>query len=292
MESLIRRFSAKALAILFIVMFIFPITSGAVPYRTMFESIENQGSGDELAFLTFDSFADIISGNVSSQQFSAIDVNGTFNSTGIAYDDNSYRIMFESIENQGSGDELAFLTFDSFADIISGNVSSQQFSAIDVNGTFNSTGIAYDDNSYRIMFESIENQGSGDELAFLTFDSFADIISGNVSSQQFSAIDVNGTFNSTGIAYDDNSYRIMFESIENQGSGDELAFLTFDSFADIISGNVSSQQFSAIDVNGTFNSTGIVFEPAGQPVPEPATIILFVTGLGGLAGFGRKKFKK
>ncbi len=30
----------------------------------------------------------------------------------------------------------------------------------------------------------------------------------------------------------------------------------------------------------------------GTPVPEPATILLFGSGLVGLAGFGRKKFKK
>ena len=43
---------------------------------------------------------------------------------------------------------------------------------------------------------------------------------------------------------------------------------------------------------GQIGGGDIIGGPESSPVPEPATLILLGSGLVGLAGFGRKKFKK
>ncbi len=62
-------------------------------------------------------------------------------------------------------------------------------------------------------------------------------------------------------------------------------------FAGGFSGNLS-QLPATLNNQGLSHISAYNSNSIGNPVPEPATMILFAAGLIGLAGFGRKKFMK
>lgn len=55
---------------------------------------------------------------------------------------------------------------------------------------------------------------------------------------------------------------------------------------------LGQQSFSSTSVTTTNTVDSVSDSDIGSPVPEPGTLILLGAGLVGLAGFGRKKFKK
>ena len=68
----------------------------------------------------------------------------------------------------------------------------------------------------------------------------------------------------------------------------ELYALTYNTWADVLANNISSQTFTPLDINPIFSTGGFgaLAFPTSEPpksVPEPSTLVLFVLGLGWLA---------
>jgi hypothetical protein len=89
-------------------------------------------------------------------------------------------------------------------------------------------------------------------------------------------------------------FTIMFERTTDAGAGEELAFVTFANFADLLAGSSSGSSFSQIDVASTFNTTGLASEwqmngGGNGTVPESGTLALLGLGLAALVASRRRK---
>jgi len=93
----------------------------------------------------------------------------------------------------------------------------------------------------------------------------------------------------------------QFERDANDVGGNEVAYLTYNSFADVLSNTIASNVFSALDVASTFTSTGLAFDGnqggggnnggggGNNIVPEPITATLGLMGLGVLGMASRRR---
>jgi hypothetical protein len=143
-----------------------------------------------------------------------------------------------------------------------------------------------------------EVTGLGWEAAYYNdfgTDNVGDLFTGNVSSTFGSLYTIDFTNDNAYFNDKNHGLKVYFDSSSAQV---ELWELETSVTVDYISG-LSGYQLPAGTIIAGFNDTGndsdhddlfVSLNP--NPVPEPTTMLLFGAGLVGLAGFGRKKFKK
>ncbi|GGX73452.1 PEP-CTERM sorting domain-containing protein [Saccharospirillum salsuginis] len=256
----------------------------AMPIDILLESDTDSDAGSELFLANFNDYQSLIDATVNSSSFSQLNLNSTFSSGGLAFDGSSYQLLLESDSDADAGSELFIASFDSYQNLIDGNVSSSSFSQLNLNSTFSSGGLAFDGSSYQLLLESDADSDAGSEVFMASFDSLQSLLDGTVASSSFSQLNINANFSSGGLAFDGSAYQLLLESDADSDAGSEVFLASFDSFQSLLDGTVASSSFSQLNINANFSAGGFVAYAPEDPVAvsEPATLGLLILGLGAL----------
>lgn len=256
----------------------------AGPVRLFFERDVDGQAGNELAVVSYPTFADVIANTISNTQFSQVDVDPNYSVRGVTYDGSAYRIFFERDVDGQAGNELAVVSYTTLADFVGNTVSVTQFSQIDIDPSFSIGGVTYDATGYHVLFERDIDGQAGNELALVSYASLADLIGNTTSVTQFTQIDVDPNYSVGGFAFDSgvNLYRVLFERNVDGQAGNDLAMVSYASLAALVGNTTSFTQFTQIDVDPNFSVGGMLIEAddvVGNTVDEPGTLALLATML-------------
>ena len=236
-------------------------------YNLFLESNDDQPSGSEVFLTEFDSFGDLLNGNFSGA-FSFLNIGAGFSAGGLAFDGSQYHLLLESNDDRAAGSEVFMVGFNSYDDLLAGNANGT-FSQLNIGSSFSAGGLAFDGSQYHLLLESNDDRTGGSEVFMASFGSYDDLIDSNFSGS-FSQLNIGATFSAGGLAFDGQQYQLLLESDDDRPSGSEVFMASFDSFGDLLDGNIASGTFSQINIGTNFSSGGLVARASA--IPEPSVL--------------------
>ncbi len=259
--------------------------ASASTFHVMFESdLDLPAGSSELAILSYNSIADIVSNTPFSSVFTDLGVSDGYSTRGFTFDGSDFHVMFESdLDLPPGSSELAVLSYHSIADIVSNSAFNSVFTDLGVADGYSTTGFTFDGTDFQVMFESdLDLPPGSSELAILSYHSIADIVSNSAFGSVFTDLGVADGYSTTGFTFDGSDFHVMFESdLDLPPGSSELAILSYHSIADIVSNSAFSSVFTDLGVADGYSTTGIAFVPDARmgAVPLPSSLSLMAAAM-------------
>jgi hypothetical protein len=287
MEQLLRSAKALLAGLLVSAASLWCSAAAAAPYTMMLER-DQDVVANELVFLNFPSFDDLVNDAFAPISISPLNINPLFSTTGLTWDGSQYIMMLER-DVDAVANEIVFLTFPSFDDLVNDAFAPIFISPLNINPLYSTTGLTWDGSQYIMMLER-DQDVVANEIVFLTFPSFDDLVNDAFAPTFISPLNINPLYSTTGLDYDGSQYVMMLER-DQDVVANEIVFLTFPTFDDLVNDAFAPIFISPLNINPLYSTTGLASEwsPNGGTVPEPGILSLISIALAGLAATRRCK---
>lgn len=274
--------------VLLILGFAAPAT--AAMFHVLAESDTDEAAGGDFFVVSYKSLVDLKSDTAADLFMSQLNFIGPISARGLAYDGSQFHMLVESDADQVAGREFSVLSFNSLADLASGNASDFLISQLNFIGAISSGGLAYDGSQFHLLVESDTDQVAGREFSLLSFNSLADLTSGNISDFAILQLNFGAPYSARGLAYDGSQFHVLAESDADEAPGGEFFVISYNSLADLKSDTAADLFMLPLNFGAQYSAAGFVAIPDATQIaaPEPATGILFAIGMLGLLACRRR----
>ena len=253
-----RKFQQLLLTIVIIALSGTTTSAFAGPFRMLVESNNDSDAGSEVFQVSFADFDGVLNATFLDSGFTDINIGPQFSIAGLAYD-GAYRMLVESNDDRDGGSEVFAATYDSYDDLIAGNIDDGAFTQLNIGPNFSIGGLAYDGN-FRMLVESNEDRPAGSEVFAISYESFDDLLSATFMSGGFSAINIGPVFDIGGFVFD-GAYRMLLESNDDRAAGSEVFQASFANFDEVLTSTFLSTGFTDLNIGPNFGVRGFAYEP-------------------------------